>query len=774
MPAIYLEKSISHRARRAIIDILLVLSVIALLFSSGLFIEVESGVTGLFFLLIFAASIFIAIDSFYYSLFFRENEEKYLFELTMMSLSGKDSDATKAFILSKFGSKILYRLGVESNSVADFLNSRKNVISKESLQFGGGVTVESYFEALLNADTEFKNFLSLHGATLEIIVHTAKLVFSLDRVIVNKERWWSSNNLRNIKAIGTDWAYGAAYTLSRWSSPLQFSASLNDELHEKEIISLENILSKSKGTNVLLVGEEGSGKMEVLEGLGRKIERGSSSTLRNKKILVLDGSGFAAYANEKSAFEKLLIELLIDAQHAGNIILVIPDFPALIRDGLALGIDIQSLLNPYLSASNIQLVGVSDEAEFHKIIEPNQSITTHFETLAVKSEGVDKILSIFEDEILELEGREGVTYSYPALFEAVTDAERYFVGSSLFARAQELLTESASKARSLGRGVVLPEDILSLIKTKTGTPTGVIDSIEKEKLLNLETMLHERVIGQNEAIKSISDALRRARAGIANPKRPMGSFLFLGPTGVGKTETTKALGEIFFGQNAKILRLDMSEYNTPDALNRLIGSFDSGTPGVLTSMIRENQYGVLLLDEFEKTDRKVLDLFLQILDEGIFSDVQGRRVSARNLIVIATSNAGSQNIFETVQAGKDLASSKDAIIESIVREGIYKPELLNRFDGVILFHPLTESDLKEVAKIMLKRLEWRLKERNITLVVNDALVQFLVKKGSDPKFGARPLNRAIQDTVEKIVADRIIAGTLTPGSSLELTDADLV
>jgi ATP-dependent Clp protease ATP-binding subunit ClpA len=183
---------------------------------------------------------------------------------------------------------------------------------------------------------------------------------------------------------------------------------------------------------------------------------------------------------------------------------------------------------------------------------------------------------------------------------------------------------------------------------------------------------------------------------------------------------------------------------------------------------------VLLLDEFEKTDRKVLDLFLQILDEGIFSDVQGRRVSARNLIVIATSNAGSQNIFETVQAGKDLASSKDAIIESIVREGIYKPELLNRFDGVILFHPLTESDLKEVAKIMLKRLEWRLKERNITLVVNDALVQFLVKKGSDPKFGARPLNRAIQDTVEKIIADRIIAGTLTPGSSLELTDADLV
>jgi len=343
----------------------------------------------------------------------------------------------------------------------------------------------------------------------------------------------------------------------------------------------------------------------------------------------------------------------------------------------------------------------------------------------------------------------------------------------LFESAKDLLYDAVAFIKSQNRFVVEPADILHVIKTKTGIPTGEIDAVEKNKLQNLETHLHERIVGQDEAIVAISNALRRARSGIGNPSRPIGSFLFLGPTGVGKTETTKALAEIFFGEKVKILRLDMSEYNTSDALNRLIGAYDSETPGTLASMVRESPYGVLLLDEFEKTDRKVLDLFLQILDEGFFTDVLGRKVNLRNLIIVATSNAGSETIFEIVEHGESLENRKEDIVDTIVTQGIMKPELLNRFDGIIVFHPLTDTQLKEVAKVMLGKLTWRLKEKGMKLIVNESLLNFLVLKGSDPKFGARPIARAIQDIVEKKIADRIIAGNLKAGSEVEFGPIDL-
>jgi ATP-dependent Clp protease ATP-binding subunit ClpA len=232
------------------------------------------------------------------------------------------------------------------------------------------------------------------------------------------------------------------------------------------------------------------------------------------------------------------------------------------------------------------------------------------------------------------------------------------------------------------------------------------------------------------------------------------------------------LSEIFFGPEAVMLRLDMSEYSSFDSLARLIGRYDNETPGVLSSMIREHQYGVLLLDEFEKTSGQVLDLFLQILDEGMFSDALGHKVNARNLIIVATSNAGSGYIFDVIKSGANLLSKRDEITEHIIADGTFKPELLNRFDGVILFHPLGDEHLKGVAKVMLARLSWRLKDKGMTLVVNDALINFLVSQGRDQKFGARPLNRVIQDKIEKIIADRMISGQYKVGSTIEFSATD--
>ena len=281
-------------------------------------------------------------------------------------------------------------------------------------------------------------------------------------------------------------------------------------------------------------------------------------------------------------------------------------------------------------------------------------------------------------------------------------------------------------------------------------------------------------MGQNEAVSGIASAVRRARSGISNPKRPLSSFLFIGPTGVGKTEVSKALAESFFGDENKMARFDMSEYNGADALSRLIGDFALNKSGLLASKIRDNPYCVLLLDEFEKAAPDVLDLFLQILDEGIFTDALGRQVNCRNLIIIATSNAGSDLIWEAIRSGKNLAGSREFIVNSIIKDKIFKPELLNRFDGTIFFHPLQKSELQKIAELGLRKLGRRLKEKNIDLVINRDIINFLVEKGGDPQFGGRSINRAIQNEIEDLVARKIVSGEAKPGSRIEIKREELV
>jgi ATP-dependent Clp protease ATP-binding subunit ClpC len=316
-------------------------------------------------------------------------------------------------------------------------------------------------------------------------------------------------------------------------------------------------------------------------------------------------------------------------------------------------------------------------------------------------------------------------------------------------------------------------DVAAFVSEKTGITTGGIKEKEAERIAHLEELLHRRVIGQNEAVSGISSAVRRARSGINNPKKPLASFLFIGPTGVGKTEVSKALAESYFGDEKRMIRFDMSEYNGPNAISRLIGDFAMNKSGILASKIRDNTYSVLLLDEFEKSSPDVLDLFLQVLDEGIFTDSLGRQVNCRNLIIIATSNAGSDLIWETIRSGKNLAGSKDFIVNSIIKDKVFKPELLNRFDGIIFFHPLQSQELEGVARLSLQKLEKRLKEQSLELVINDDIVNFLVQKGSDPQFGGRSINRAIQNEIEDIIARKIVSGQAKPGSKIEIKKEEL-
>ncbi len=771
---IYLLEQASPRHFRVIAKtVLLFLSLITLI-GAGIDNKLEA-----FFLI--SLSLWLALfllDCFYYSYYFKRSKEagRFAFELALVVLGSPEDDITYGFMSSSLGKEILWRCGINRESQKNFLSNRKFKISGNQFRLPQDRSVfRAYLTGLWTSDTEFKNFILAHHVTEEEFLGAATWTASVMLSVSKSKRWWSKDSLLKIDPIGRDWSYGKSYSLMKYARPLIISDSIVDEgYHTEEAKLLEIVLSRSHGANALLVGDDGVGKMEVLEELHRLMEKGEASKmLQDKQIWVFEVSLLSTVAGNGQIFERELIKILKESEKAGNIIFIIPNMSAFLEAGNVYEVSVLALLSPFISSSEMQIVGISNTDEYQRVLEPLGDIKQHFEKVTVHPVDENVLVKMLESEVIHLENQIKIIISYPALSEAVTSAKRYFVDKPLADATMDLLIESVAKASKEGKSIVDKEDVLSAVKSKTGIPTGAVREEEKNKLLNLESLLKVKIVGQNDAIKAVSDAIRRARSGIGNPLRPAGSFLFLGPTGVGKTETAKALGEVFFGEAFKMLRLDMSEYNASDSLNRLIGSFKSNTPGTLVTLLRENPYGVLLLDEFEKTDKKVLDLFLQVIDEGIFSDMRGEKVSARNVIIVATSNAASDIIFEYLKSGKDLSAARETIINEIIAKGIFKPELLNRFDGVVLFHPLDEESLREVSKRLLSHLSQRLKEKGITLKVNDSLISFLTKKGLDPKFGARPLNRAIQETVEQVIAKKMISGEIGSGSEIELTESDL-
>ena len=601
---------------------------------------------------------------------------------------------------------------------------------------------------------------------------------------------------------------------------------------EAEIERIIQILSRRTKNNPCLIGEPGVGKTAIVEGLAERIVSGEvPENLKDKRIVSIDISGMVAGAKYRGDFEERIKKVLNEVKKVGDVILFIDEIHTIVGAGAAEGaIDAANILKPLLARGEIQLIGATTIEEYRKYIEKDSALERRFSPVDVGEPTEAETIEIIKGIRDKYEAHHNVKITDEAINSAVTLSVRYITDRFLPDKAIDLIDEAASQVRInlftepdtikvMGEKIDIimnekeeaiynqdferaanlrdkekeareelntemnkwkkiknkditeigEENIAEIISKWTGIPIQKLTENENQKLKHLEEMLQKRIVGQNEAVQVVAKAIRRGRVGLKDPKRPIGSFLFLGPTGVGKTELSKALAEILFDNENSMIRLDMSEYMEAHSVSKLIGSppgyigYDNG--GQLTEKVRRKPYSVILFDEIEKAHPDVMNLLLQILEDGRLTDSQGREVNFKNTIIIMTSNLGARYItekkslgFGNVENEKEYEDIKKEVIKELKKE--LRPEFINRIDEIIVFHKLSEEDIKQITNIMLKQVEERLKNQKYIVEIDDGVVKAILKQGYDNNFGARPLRRTIQNLVEDRISEEILSGNL--------------
>lgn len=607
---------------------------------------------------------------------------------------------------------------------------------------------------------------------------------------------------------------------------------------EKEIQRVMQILSRRMKNNPCLVGEPGVGKTAVVEGIAYMISRGNvPDTVKGKRLLSLDISGMLAGSKYRGEFEDRIKKVIQEVMMSGDVILFVDELHTLVGAGDAEGaIDASNILKPSLSRGEIQMIGATTIAEYRKYIEKDAALERRFQPVNVEEPTRDEAVDILKGLRSCYEQHHGVEISDEAVEAAVDLSVRYITDRFLPDKAIDLMDEACSRrrlgfsahgivqdrsvaelatldsdletalisgnieeaanirhrqeelakktARSQLAGrhniIVGENDIADVVSVWTKIPVSKLTEKESKRLEKLETELHKRVVGQEEAVSAVAKAIKRSRVGLKDPRRPIGTFLFLGPTGVGKTELSKALADVVFGSEDALIRVDMSEYMEKHSVSKLIGSppgyvgFEEG--GQLSEKVRTNPYSVILFDEIEKAHSDVFNILLQVLDDGHITDSQGRKVDFKNTIIIMTSNTGAQRIIDPKQLGfvtvqddnKEHEDMKKNVMDELKRT--FKPEFLNRIDDTIVFHALSEKNVRDIAGLMLKELKNRVQaQMDIELKFTDNMKKYIFEKGYDKKYGARPLRRAIQTYVEDELAEAILAGGVHKGEVVTVT-----
>ena len=613
---------------------------------------------------------------------------------------------------------------------------------------------------------------------------------------------------------------------------------------EAEIMRVVQILSRRTKNNPCLIGEPGVGKTAVAEGIAQRIVAGSvPETIRGKRLLTLDISGMVAGSKYRGEFEERIKRVIREAQNDGEVLLFIDEIHTIIGAGGAEGaLDAANILKPALARGELQIIGATTLEEYRKHIEKDAALERRFQPVLVNEPSEEEALKILQGVSPRYEEHHKVVIEPEALAAAVKLSARYISDRYLPDKAIDVIDEAASKLRITALGEpeklrrkreeleklgeekeaaikaqdferaseikkqqlrsrkrlekarqaweeeqalhplhVTEAEIARVVSEWTRIPVEKLAEKETERLLKLEDILHERVVGQPEAVSAIARAIKRGRVGLKDPRRPIGSFMFLGPTGVGKTELSKTLAAAMFGEESNLIRVDMSEYMEKYSVSKMIGSppgyvgYDEG--GQLSEKVRRNPYSVILFDEIEKAHPDVLNILLQVLDDGHITDAQGRKVSFKNTVIIMTSNAGAEAIMSPKRLGfdngdgskdKDYEFMKSRVMEEI--KHLFKPEFLNRIDEIIVFHPMTRENIRAIADVLLKELRQRARaELGIHLSLDEKAKDFLAEKGYDPKFGARPLRRTIQSYLENPLSEEILIGRVTRDCTVRIT-----
>lgn len=678
--------------------------------------------------------------------------------------------AWKSAMRTKEGVFLTYRLLIMSDEVADLLGdseadmdevwqtAEKLRAKDPSLQFHGGMLTV----ALISSNKKVIEYLSKHNLRLDDVM---EVYAWLDRLLD-----YTTRPKPYFGGIGRDWATGFTPTLDKFSQNLSqiieygkghfhflAQANLTDSI-------VHNLTQGSGG--VAVIGPTGAGKTELVHGLAERLLLGHDKGLKHYQVISLNAS--LILSSEKENLEKLMLTLFHEAVQAGNVIIFLDEAQLFFGDGVG-AFNMAQVLLPVLQARRLKIVAAFAPNDFQRLKTHHESLASSFSVITLNEPSTADTLKIVEDSALTLEARTGLLVTYAAIREAYRLSGQYMSDLAYPGKAISLLDQSAAYATNK---VLNAASVQMGIEKTMGIKAGAAGAAEADVLLNLENKIHERMINQVEAVNAVAAALRRVRAGVTSPNRPAGSFLFLGPTGVGKTELARSLAAAYYGDSHNMIRLDMSEYQQPSDVARLLADGADSSQSLILA-IRKQPFSVVLLDEIEKAHPNVLNLLLQLLDEGQLTDQSGRQASFKSAIIITTSNAGSADIIQKITAGESLSSFERPLIDKLIQTGTFKPELINRFDEVVLFRPLNQAELTQVAKLMITEVNQNLAKQNISVQLTNGALAAIAKAGYDPQFGARPMRHIIQKTVEDVVATRILEGKASAGSTITLDLKDI-
>jgi ATP-dependent Clp protease ATP-binding subunit ClpC len=668
------------------------------------------------------------------------------------------------FFAARFGIGPMFLQEITSDSSLDMQTVWKNAWKLKEHTGSRNISAAILVVAIICSTSNCEALLSRLQLDLDDLIHGIKWYDHL-RELTEKHR-----EPRLTGGVARDWSFGWTPLLNRFGQRMGVSGESIFELvaHEEALEQLIGIFSKNGRQNVALVGQSGSGKTEIVDAFAARIMDGKydmPKSLRYRQVFNLDASALIAAAPDRGGLEQLIPRILSEAYNAKNVIICLDNAQLFFEEGIG-SVDITNVLVPIFKSGNLRIILTVDEQRFLQIGKRNPDLINSLNRIVVAPADHDQTIAIMQDQSIMIEFRNDVTYMYQSLAEAYRLGDRYVHDCAMPSKAIKLLETSANYSTD---GLVSATSVRTAIEKTLDIKVGVAtDDNERTKLLNLEDLIHGRMINQVRAVSVVSDALRRARAGVRNLNRPIGTFLFLGPTGVGKTELAKSLAEVYFGGEDRIIRLDMNEYVSNDDVQRLIAD-GADNANSLTARVMKQPFSVVLLDEIEKAHTNVMSTLLQMLDEGILRDIKNREVSFRDAIIVATSNAGADRIREYIDRGYNVEQFEDKFVDELISSNQFRPEFLNRFDEIVMFRPLTKVELLKVVDLMINSVNKTLSLQKVSVSVADDAKEYLVAAGYDPRLGARPMRRVVQRAVENTVAKLMLSGSVQPGSVIEIT-----